>query len=193
MAELLEVIDENGNPTGVAKTKAEILTAGDWRKVIHIWLVDDDSNLLIQRRAKKGGIFDDMWDVTVGGGVSYGEQSLHAAKRELQEELGLELPEEDFQLLGTWKMPPKTVDENREMKDFSDTYLVHVPKIDPAKLKLAPREVQKVDVISLKDLAMKIQDNEIYKKWVQHGREYYLGVSEKIFSNTANNHTKIGI
>ncbi len=173
MVELLDVLDENGNPTGRAKTKAEALTAGDWRKVVHIWLVDNDGNLLIQQRAKKGGIFDDMWDVSVGGGVSSGEPSLHAAKRELQEELGLDLPEDKFQFLGTWKMPPKQVDEDRVMKDFSDTFLVRVPKIDLSALKLAPREVQAVDVISLSELSDRIQDPAFYKNWVQHSQTYY--------------------
>lgn len=182
MVELLEVLDKNGKPTGVTKTKGEILRDGNWRKVVHIWLVDDQGNLLIQQRASKGGILDNQWDVTVGGGVSSGETSLHAAKRELKEELGLDFPESKLQFLDTYKMPPKKVDENRVMKDFSDTFSVRVHKIDLNTLKLEPREVQSVDVISLKELSNKLKDPVFYANWVQHGQGYYQEVIGKILA-----------
>lgn len=180
MTEQLDVLDDSGRPTGWTKSKAEIMLHGDWRKVVHIWIVDDEARLLIQQRAQRGGIFDDLWDVSVGGGVRTGEPSSRAAQRELREELGLRLPAGDFRLLGTWKIPPKTVDDRRLMKDFSDTFLVRVHSVDMDKLTLQRSEVQAVDLISLDELLRRVQDPEIYKGWVPHGAAYYLEVAASI-------------
>ncbi len=182
MTELLDVLDESGNLTGETKTKNEIMQAGDWRRVIHVWVVDDNRQLLIQQRASGRGIFDGQWDVSVGGGVRAGEANVRAAQRETGEELGLRLPEGSFVLLGTWKIPPKTVDATRIMKDFSDTFLVRVPKIELSKIAMEPDEVQAVDTIALKELAKNIQEKAFYADWVQHGQAYYQEVIAKILT-----------
>lgn len=178
--EQLDVLSEDGKPTGQTKTKAEILRSGDWRRVVHIWVVDDEQQLLIQQRADKKGIFDNRWDVSVGGGVRAGEASVVAAQRELAEELGLDLPSDQFQLLGTWKVQPKLVPGKGVMKDFSDTFLVRVPAISDLALTLQPDEVQATDVIKLTDLVEKLKGPAFYAKWVQHGHAYYSEVTAKI-------------
>lgn len=180
MVELLDVLDDQGRPTGQTKTKAEILRGGDWRRVVHIWVVDDRDRLLIQQRAAGRGIFDNLWDVSVGGGVQAGEPSVEAARRELREELGLDLPISRFQLLGTWKIQPKPVASKGVMKDFSDTFLVRVASIDRSTLNLQPDEVQATDLMDLSELYERIQDPDFYANWVQHGPAYYRGVIVKI-------------
>jgi isopentenyl-diphosphate Delta-isomerase len=183
MTELFEALDESGQPTGLNKTKLKIIRDRDWRKVIHIWLIDNSGNLLIQQRAHGRGIFDDLWDVSVGGGVSAGEQTLRAAKRELKEELGLDLPESAFHLIGIWKMDAKPVRGIGVMNDFSYTYVVKIPKIVLDELKLAPREVQAVDIISVKDLSKRLNDPKFYAEWVPHGQAYYQEESAKLLAN----------
>ena len=178
--ELLDVLDETGQPTGRTKTKAEIIRDGDWRKVVHIWIVDNQQQLLVQQRAAGRGIFDNLWDVSVGGGVATGEPSQTAAQREVNEELGLELPIGQFLLLGTWKLLPKTVLGKGVMRDFSDTFLVRLAAIDVAVLQPAPEEVQATDTVSLNELQHKVQDPEQYANWVQHGPMYYREVSSMI-------------
>jgi isopentenyl-diphosphate Delta-isomerase len=180
MAELLDVLDEQGNATGRTKTKDAILRDGDWRRVVHIWVVDDHDQLLIQQRAVGRGIFDSLWDVSVGGGVRAGEPSIEAARRELQEELGLDAAIDRFTLLGTWKLPPKPVDEHRVMKDFSDTFLVRLPAIDKTALHLEPKEVQAVDTLGLAELYGQIESSAFYARWVQHGPAYYREVIDAI-------------
>ena len=88
----LDILDENGRLTGEVKTKEEILSNGSWRKVVHVWIVDKRGRLLVQQRASGRGIFDNLWDVSVGGGAKTGEPVLEAARREVKEELGLDLP-----------------------------------------------------------------------------------------------------
>jgi len=149
MPELLEVFDVNGQPTGVSRTKQEIMRDSQWRLVIHVWIVDERGALLIQQRAHKKGIFDDLWDMSVGGGVSAGEASIDAAVRETEEELGVHFAPDKFIYLGRRKIPPKKVSDTEIMCDFSDDYLVRVPSIDLRSFKLQPDEVQAVDTLPL--------------------------------------------
>lgn len=180
MQELFDVFDATGRPTGKVKTKKEILRDGDWRRVVHVWLIDKHEDLLVQQRAIGRGIFDGQWDVSVGGGVRSGEPSSLAARREVAEELGVKLPLRSFMFLGTWKVEPKFVGVGQEMKDFSDTFLVNVPKLEISDLTLQPSEVQAVEVISLTELERRIKDEVEYANWVQHGQAYYLEVIAKI-------------
>jgi isopentenyl-diphosphate delta-isomerase len=183
MSELLDVLDSAGQPTGQTKTKDEILRNGDWRRAVHIWIVGDDQRLLVQQRAEGRGIFDGFWDISVGGGVRAGEPSLLAAQREVGEELGLNVTESAFIFLGTWKLPPKPLDANRQMNDFSDTYLLRVPNIELGKLILQAEEVQAVDVLPLTEFERNLQDRDLYADWVQHGESYYHEVIAKIFAS----------
>lgn len=179
MIEMIDVLDEHGAMTGVAKTKQEILQAGDWRKVVHIWVVNAAGRLLIQQRAVGRGIFDGLWDVSVGGGVASGEACIDAAVRELEEELGIQCLPNELQKLGTWKMPPKIVSDCKVMKDFSDTYYLR-SEIELGKLVLQTREVAAADTIALTEFRESIQIPSTAELWVPHGSEYYVGVTDKI-------------
>jgi isopentenyl-diphosphate delta-isomerase len=49
--ELIDVLDRNGQPTGKQKTKLQIFNDGDYRNVVHVWIVNSNGQLLIQQRA----------------------------------------------------------------------------------------------------------------------------------------------
>ena len=188
MPEYLKVLDEQGRPLDVRKTKAEVLRDGDWREVIHVWVVDQTNQLLVQRRSigqHARGIFDGLWDASVGGGVQFGEDSRQCAARETAEELGLRRQLTDFEFLGRYQIPPKTVGPGRVMKDFSDDYLLRVPALDKAflgQLTLQSSEVKETAIVQLKDFREQTQEPDFAAGWVPHGAAYYVGISERILS-----------
>lgn len=55
----------------------------------HIWLVDNQGGLLMQRRSEFKDTFPGRWDVSCGGHIESGDESFPTAVRELEEELGL--------------------------------------------------------------------------------------------------------
>lgn len=55
-----------------------------------------DGKMLIQRRQKSKKSWPGMWDVSVGGAVTSGETSLTAVQREIAEELGIQVKEENL-------------------------------------------------------------------------------------------------
>ena len=51
VGELLDVLNAAGLPTGEAKARALVHRDGDLHRTLHVWIVKDDRNVLLQRRA----------------------------------------------------------------------------------------------------------------------------------------------
>jgi isopentenyldiphosphate isomerase len=90
-AELLEVLDSSGHPTGIAKPRAAIHVDGDWHQAFHCWIVrGGGSEVVLQRRAFEKDTFPGAWDAAAAGHWRFGETAEQAA-REIAEELGLDV------------------------------------------------------------------------------------------------------
>ena len=46
--EYLDVVDINDNPTGQSKEKQQIHLDGDYHRTAHVWLINDNNELLLQ-------------------------------------------------------------------------------------------------------------------------------------------------
>ncbi|CAM9746143.1 unnamed protein product [Discosporangium mesarthrocarpum] len=94
--EALAVMD--GPPTfaGFSKQRSLVHTDGDWHRSVHIWLVNNKGELVLQRRSATKDTFPDMWDVSVGGHFTSGDTSIETAMKETEEELGLTCDESQF-------------------------------------------------------------------------------------------------
>ncbi|MGE3798177.1 MAG: NUDIX domain-containing protein, partial [Thermomicrobiales bacterium] len=89
--ELFDVLDADGQPTGVTKRRAEIHRGGDWHRAVHIWvygLRNREPFLLFQRRSSQKDTSPGRLDATVGGHFGAGE-TIEDVWREVQEELGI--------------------------------------------------------------------------------------------------------
>ena len=91
MEEYVDILNEiTGEVTGETISKKEAHKTGVWHGSVHIWIISEDKKkILLQRRCADKDLFPNMWDISVGGHISAGEDSLVSAKRELSEELGL--------------------------------------------------------------------------------------------------------
>jgi isopentenyldiphosphate isomerase len=177
--ELFDVLDETGKPTGEQKTKEQIFAAGDYRLVTHAWVMNYEGEVLCQRRAIKKGLWDGLWDVTVGGGVTSGEDSKDACARELDEELGLVLPsmhkENELAYLGRFKTSKPIPERGYVAREFSDTYFAKAV-IDLSGLVLKPDEVMDVAWIPLGFVGL----NDGEKEWIPHPESYYEEVNNRL-------------
>lgn len=91
--------DGEGIPTGETMERGEHLKPGQYHLVVHIWVIDGQGRLLIQKRAAHLKLMPDVWAATGGSAVA-GEDSHTAAARELREELGIETAGEDLRFAG---------------------------------------------------------------------------------------------
>lgn len=103
--EYLDLLDENGQPTGETVPRGTILSDDRNILAVHIYLQHSDGRYLIQQRSLNKKIWPGRWDTT-SGAVSSGERSHDTAIREVKEELGLDVPPSSLRYLGRFFRHP---------------------------------------------------------------------------------------
>lgn len=99
--EYIDIVDENGNKTGEVRSRVDVHKHGLLFRSVHIWCVNSNNEILLQKRAYNKKNFPGLWDISVGGLVSSGESLIEAAKKEAREEIGLEVNAEDLEFFAT--------------------------------------------------------------------------------------------
>lgn len=61
--EYFDLLDENGNKTGNIKLRSEVHRDGDWHKAVHIWIINDEGEILLQRRCATKESYPNMLDI----------------------------------------------------------------------------------------------------------------------------------
>lgn len=125
--ELFDVLDSNGHPTGQVKPRTQVHQDGDWHRAIHIWIINHENEILLQRRAPDKDSDPNMLDISCAGHLSSGDDSLTGALRELQEELSLTIDAKSLQYIGTLKRSPYHDDDFVD-NEFDDVYLLQTDK-----------------------------------------------------------------
>ena len=119
--ELWDLYDQNRNPIGKTHIRGEEIPEGCYHLVVHVWIKNTKGEYLISQRSASRPTFPLMWE-TVGGAVLAGEDSLTAALREVNEEVGLELLPESGQLVFTCL---RSVIGGKQYNDIADVWLFH--------------------------------------------------------------------
>jgi len=96
--ELWDVVNRDGSTTGRTIVRGQPLQTGEYHLVVHIWVIDDVGQFLIQKRADHIQLFPGVW-ATTGGSALAGENSQTAAMRELREEMGIDVQPDNLRKL----------------------------------------------------------------------------------------------
>ena len=88
--EIWDLYDKNGNVTGKTLERGNLIPEGYYHLVVHIWIKNKDNLFLISRRDKSRQSYPLKLECQ-GGSVLKGETSLDGAKREVMEEVGIDL------------------------------------------------------------------------------------------------------
>lgn len=86
--ELLDIVDEDDSVAGSGSRK-EIHQRGFCHRSVHVFLLDGEGRIYLQRRALTKREHPGKWDSSASGHVLSGEGYEAAAARELLEELGI--------------------------------------------------------------------------------------------------------
>jgi isopentenyl-diphosphate delta-isomerase len=86
--EQFDIFSADGLHLGQA-SRSRVHREGLWHKSAQIFLYDPDGRLYLQRRAADKDICADLWDQSVAEHLQPGETYIEAARRGLNEELGV--------------------------------------------------------------------------------------------------------
>lgn len=132
--ERMDLRDDTGEPTGRTVPREHRLVPGEFMLAVHVFIYRGDGLFLLQKRSMQKRSFPGKWDVT-GGGVQAGEESLAAACREVEEEVGLSLPPARMHRLARLKRPPIFFDVWACRHDFElDDVVMQPEEVDEVRL-----------------------------------------------------------
>lgn len=90
--ELIDIVDENGLPTGETIDRTDAHRTGTRHRTTHIWIVrrrEGRVQILLQKRAKYKDSFPGCYDISSAGHIPAGVDFIPSGLRELQEELNI--------------------------------------------------------------------------------------------------------
>ena len=125
--EYFDILDENGNKTGKTKLRSDVHRDGDWHKAVHIWIINNSGEVLLQRRCPTKDSNPNMLDISSAGHLSAGDDSVQGALRELKEELNLDIKPEELHFIKTLKRSSKYT-ETFINNEFDDLFIVRTDK-----------------------------------------------------------------
>ncbi|CAN0134816.1 unnamed protein product [Ectocarpus sp. 6 AP-2014] len=150
----LSVLSEPPRPAGFRKARGLVHADGDWHRSVHIWLHNSKGELVLQKRSSSKDTFPGMWDVSVGGHFTAGEESLETAIKETNEELGLSCDESSLRFVCTVATTAKgSTDMHGDFvcNEYKDIYLLrHDGPVQD--LKFSPSEVEDVKLVPMQAL-----------------------------------------
>ena len=89
--EILDVVDEQDRVIGQA-CRDQVHAQGLKHRAVHIFLFNERGELFVQKRSATKDTFPGCYDSSASGHLDSGEDYDACARRELGEELGLEIP-----------------------------------------------------------------------------------------------------
>ena len=90
--EYLDIVDENGVPTGETAERETAHAQGIPHRTCHVWLARRHGGrvqLLLQKRSLEKDAYPGCYDISSAGHIPSGEDFVGSALRELREELGV--------------------------------------------------------------------------------------------------------
>lgn len=96
--EYWDVYDKKGKWKRRVIKKGERLKNNEYHIIVEGWILRDDGNFIIQRRALDKKSFSGMWYCSAGGSVISRETPKEGMVREFKEELGIDISEDELSL-----------------------------------------------------------------------------------------------
>jgi len=172
--EMVDILDEKGNPTGEAKFKREAHAKGLWHRAVHIWIYNSKGEVLLQKRAKYKKFYAGCWDLSAAGHVSAGQSFDQAAEREVFEELGLKVINSRLKKIEIMPIRQDLTKPFLCNREFIQVYLMRWDG-NAKNLRLQKEEVERVKFMRLGKYETEIKDPEKIKKYTP-GKNYFLKI-----------------
>ena len=173
--ELIDVLTENGIKTGEVLPRSEVHKKGLWHRIIVVAIINEKNEILLQQRSNDKDKNPGMWDISVTGHLSAGQDSLMAATREVSVSLGYSIDVKDFRFMFSYRKEEK-VNENHFDRQFYDFFILRQSGLNNDNIKFQSSEVQAIKFVTISEL------NEMREQGLLVSRdECYEALSEYLF------------
>lgn len=145
--EKVDIYNKFREKTEDVKGRKELIN-GEYRISTHIWIINFENKILVEKRSEKEDKFPGMW-AQVGGGVKAGDTSKITVFKECKEELNYDVEEKNLFYIGSYI----------RTKDIVDVWLVK-QDIDIRMLTLQEDEVAEAKLVTFDEFD-KMIDSEM--------------------------------
>ncbi|KZS41475.1 hypothetical protein AWE51_20900 [Aquimarina aggregata] len=176
--EMIDILNDKGIPTGEARLKSEAHRLGLYHASVHIWIYTKEGKILLQKRSYNKDTYPNLWDVSVAGHIEAGESPENSAIREIKEEIGIYISNNNLEYIGIY-LAEKKPKPNLYDNEFHHIYLLalHLPI---HKFTLQSEEVAQVDYIDINIFKDKIMSSTESLNYVPHDPAYFELVLDEI-------------
>jgi isopentenyl-diphosphate delta-isomerase len=122
MSDLIDVLSDSGLRTREILSRAEIHRLGKYHRAVHLYLLNSRNEVLLQRRALTVDHFPGFFGISVTGHVEAGEWSSNCVRREVEEELGINSSQLQFDFLFSF-FQEAILHETYIDRQFNDIYV----------------------------------------------------------------------
>ena len=162
--EQIDVLDENGIKIGLSMSRKEVHQKGLWHRAIIVAIVNEENQVLLQQRAANKEKNPGMWDISVAGHISAGQDSLSAAAREINEEVSVDLGSRvdvrEFRFMTSFRSEIAYRDDFIE-RQFYDFFILRRDQMVSETVSFQESEVQAIKFVSLSELSSMRENGEL--------------------------------
>lgn len=167
MEELIDVLDENGIKIGEILPRSEVHKKGLWHRIIVIAIVNEKNQILMQQRSFNKDKNAGLWDISVTGHITTGQDSLAAAKREINEEvsvnIGYSVDIKEFRYMFSYRKEER-VNENHMDRQFYDFFILRKNDLKIEEIRVQESEVEQVKFVDMSELNSMVEKGEVVER-----------------------------
>lgn len=165
MMEMLDIVDEMGEPTGQVIEREKAHELGILHRTSHVWIVrykNGKLQVLLQKRSHEKDSYPDCYDISSAGHIPAGVDFVSSALRELKEELGYEANENELIYCGKRHFEFEEVFHHKIFHDhqISNIYALWLD-YDENQFVLQKEEVSQVQWFDFDECYDRVQNNTI--------------------------------
>lgn len=173
--EYLDILNENGEKTGIVKERKAVHSNGDLHGTVHIWIARKKPSgkgfqILLQKRCKTKDSHPGCFDTSSAGHIEAGGEPCESALRELKEELGIEASEKELLYLFSQRTHNEGVFYG---KKFIDNQISHV-YLFKREVKISSLKLQRSEI----ETVMWMDYEAVYKKLKASDKGYCINIEE---------------
>lgn len=179
-SELLQTYTPKHEETGEPSQRDEVHRLGLWHEAIHIWMIDAEGNVLLQKRSPQKSTYADVLHASVAGHVKQDSTPIQTAIEETGEELGLSVTQEELNPMGVFSVAQEIPETGHMDREHLSVYIFQQEELSIDSLKLQEEEVGSVRLAHVTEIEREILNPDTRSKYLNHPLEYYLTIIEEI-------------